>query len=239
MEIFEGLQKLGLSEKEANVYLSLFQLSEAAVGEISKRTGIHRRSCYDTLNSLQEHGLVSYSLIDGVKKYRATGLSALNAMVMEKANIVEELLPKLEERKKEEQEPVIEIFTGVNAVKGVFEDMLKDSNTIHIYGGHNPARIYLKYYYPKFTKGREKIGMWINALHPDAPGIREIVKSTPLWKAKFIDKKFFSPNFWNVQGDKIHIYFWSENPIIVRIKDKNLAKTYLGAFKQLWKVAKK
>ncbi len=239
MDVFEGLQKLGLSEKEARTYLALLELGEVSVGEIAKRTGIHRRSCYDALNSLQEKGLVSFSIVEGVKTYRATCLDAFKALVRERDLLVEDLLQKLKKKEKKEEEPVIEIFKGIKSVKGIFEDFLRDGRTVYIYGGHNPARIYLKYYYPKFTKMREKLGVRVRALHTDVPGVREMAKSLPLWDARFIDKRMFSPSFWWIQGDRVYICFWRKEPIVIRITDKNLAKTYLGSFRMMWKVAKK
>ncbi len=239
MDLFEGLQKLGLSEKETRVYLALLALEEVSVGAVSKRTGIHRRSCYDSLNSLQEKGLVSFSVLEGVKSFRATGLDSFKALAREKELLVKELLPKLRKKKKKEEEPTIEIFRGLKSTKSVFEDFLRDKGKIYICGGDNPARVYLKYYYLKYTKVREKLGIKVKALHPDVPGVREMARTMPLWNARFIDKKFFSPNFWIIQGGKVFILFWRECPIVIRITDKMLAKTYLGSFKMLWKAAKK
>ncbi|MBN2067653.1 MAG: hypothetical protein JW744_04255 [Candidatus Diapherotrites archaeon] len=238
MDLFEGLQKLGLSEKETRVYLALLALKEPGVGAVSKRTGIHRRSCYDALNSLQEKGLASFSVLEGIKSFRATGLGSFKALIKEKEELVESLLPELKKKKREE-ELTIEIFKGLKSTKGVFEGFLREKTKIYIYGGNNPARVYLKYYYPKFTKAREKLGIKVEALHPDVPGVREMAKTMPLWNAKFIDKKLFSPNFWIIQGDKVFILFWRESPIVIRIMDKALAKIYLGAFRMLWKAAKK
>ncbi len=174
-----------------------------------------------------------------MKSYKPTGLSSFKALAREKELLVEELLPKLRKKKKKEEEPVIEIFRGLKSTKSVFEGFLRDGRTMYIYGGSNPARNYLKYYYPKYTKTREQQGIRVEALHPDIPGVREMAKSMPLWKARFIDKKLFSPNFWIIQGDKVFILFWREDPLIIRITDKDLTKTYLGSFKALWKAAEK
>ena len=239
MDLFDGLQRLGLGEKETRVYLTLLSLGESLVGRISERTGIHRRSCYDALNSLQEKGLVSFSILDGAKNYKATGIESFKALVRERELLVEELLPELRKKKKGEEEPDIEIFRGLKSTKSIFEGFLNDRRTIYIYGGSNPARTYLKYYYPKYTKMRAKLGIKTKAIHPDIPELRSMARSIPLWDARFVDKKTFSPNFWLLQGNRVFLLFWREEPIVIRITDGNLAKIYLDSFKMLWKGAKR
>ena len=55
-----ALEKAGLTKIESKVYLSLLDLGPSLAGQISKHSGIHRRSVYDALDRLAEKGLISY-----------------------------------------------------------------------------------------------------------------------------------------------------------------------------------
>ena len=55
----EKLQELGLSEKEARVYLALFELGPSVVSGLAKKAGINRSTTYVILETLAKRGLVS------------------------------------------------------------------------------------------------------------------------------------------------------------------------------------
>lgn len=53
------LQEIGLSEKEAKVYLATLELGQETVQNISKKSGVNRATTYVILESLQKKGIVS------------------------------------------------------------------------------------------------------------------------------------------------------------------------------------
>ena len=50
--------QLGLAKNEARIYETLLAEGESSVGEIAKKSQVHRRNVYDSLNRLVEKGLV-------------------------------------------------------------------------------------------------------------------------------------------------------------------------------------
>jgi HTH-type transcriptional regulator, sugar sensing transcriptional regulator len=56
------LSQAGLTENESKVYLALIDLGPSLAGSISRKTGIHRRTVYDTTEMLIKKGLVGYIL---------------------------------------------------------------------------------------------------------------------------------------------------------------------------------
>jgi len=59
MDIKDSLENLGLEEKEVNIYLTLLEVGESSVLEISKRSGVKRPTTYVILQSLEKKGLVT------------------------------------------------------------------------------------------------------------------------------------------------------------------------------------
>ena len=59
MEI-ETLKQFGLTTNEAIVYQTLLGLGPSLAGQISKKTGLHRRTVYDTTERLIKKGIIGY-----------------------------------------------------------------------------------------------------------------------------------------------------------------------------------
>jgi sugar-specific transcriptional regulator TrmB len=67
------LEKLGFSQNEIKVYLTLNDHGSMKAGRIAKLAHMDRSSCYNAIKMLLEKGLASYVLIGKVKWFRATG----------------------------------------------------------------------------------------------------------------------------------------------------------------------
>ena len=60
MMIQNILAKLGLSEKEAKVYVTCLEIGPASVRSIAQAAGVNRGTTYDIIRSLQQRGLAAY-----------------------------------------------------------------------------------------------------------------------------------------------------------------------------------
>lgn len=58
-DIKSGLLDLGLTDKEAEVYLAMLELGPSSVQDIAKRAGVNRSTTYVMIEGLKKHGLVS------------------------------------------------------------------------------------------------------------------------------------------------------------------------------------
>ena len=64
--VTKTLEKLGLEQKEAKIYLALLRLGQATATRISEETRIERTLCYSILSKLLDKALVSYMLQNNV-----------------------------------------------------------------------------------------------------------------------------------------------------------------------------
>lgn len=84
------LQKLGLSEKEALVYLSSLELGPSPVQTISRKADVNRATTYVMIESLVQHGLMS-SFQKGKKMlYTAEKPDRLHRIVHKERDLVNE-----------------------------------------------------------------------------------------------------------------------------------------------------
>ena len=79
------LQHLGLTGIEARIYYAIVELGSVMAGDISIKTGIHRRSVYDAVQRLIEKGMISYIKMNNRKYFQAVHPKKL-AEIMEEKN---------------------------------------------------------------------------------------------------------------------------------------------------------
>lgn len=79
------LIEIGLSEKEAAVYLAACELGPSGAQEISRKSGVNRATVYVCLEALQKHGYVSTSSVLGKTMFVAGPPSELLASAKEEA----------------------------------------------------------------------------------------------------------------------------------------------------------
>lgn len=87
--MYKELQNLGLSEKEARVYVAALELGKATVQQISKKAQVNRATTYVQLESLKDRGLVSQSANDKKSFYVAESPDKVEQIVEnEKMNVL-------------------------------------------------------------------------------------------------------------------------------------------------------
>ena len=84
------LQEIGLSEKEAQMYLALLQVDSESIQELAKRTGINRTTVYPVLETLKKKGLVSEIQIGKKTYYSAASPERLETFIERQKVLLEE-----------------------------------------------------------------------------------------------------------------------------------------------------
>jgi len=128
------LKEIGLSEKEAEVYLSLLEGDSYSILVLAKKTKINRTTIYPVIKSLQEKGLVSETTIDGKTHYQAESPDRLETFVERQKILIEEsskkikdIIPQLKSIQRETGErPIVKYFEGKEGILSGNEDIFKD-----------------------------------------------------------------------------------------------------------------
>jgi sugar-specific transcriptional regulator TrmB len=102
------LQRIGLSEKEAKVYLATLELAESSVQNIAKKAGVNRPTAYVILEKLMGLGLAS-TLVKGKKTYFVAQSPS------ELENILKEQVSEIEHRKSELEGVMSQLHAIYNA----------------------------------------------------------------------------------------------------------------------------
>jgi len=236
----EILEELGLSKNEVKVYLTLLELGSATSWEISNRIKIHRTNTYDALSRLVKKGLVSYIQKKDKKLYEILDPSQLKNVLKEKEIALEKIMPELIMAKKfagEQSEAVI--MEGVHAFQKILLSWLEFEEPILCYGIPKNAPEMMENFIGHFHDNRIKKGIMMKHIYNFNAGERiNELNQMALTEARYLPQQFYSTVSTNICGDEVALILWNEKPVIIRIKNRQIADSYKSYFEVLWNGAK-
>lgn len=131
MEIANELKKMGLSEKEASIYLACLRLGPASITEIAKISGLKRPTVYLIIDNLLEKDLVHRSVKGKRIYYLATKPENLISLLEGKISLIKNILPNLEALYPSPiKQPQIRFYQGKNGLKNIYEEIFSSSSNI-------------------------------------------------------------------------------------------------------------
>jgi sugar-specific transcriptional regulator TrmB len=127
MEPQEAIQALGLSEKEARVYLTLLEGGVMSAYLVAKKSGLKRPTAYVILDELSNKGVVFEAPRSHTKLFRAFPPERFVEKMEKKLEQVKALLPELKAREQVGVEkPHAMFFEGVEGMKEILHYKLKE-----------------------------------------------------------------------------------------------------------------
>jgi len=230
----EYLNQAGLTHNESKVYLALLDLGPSLAGEISRKTGLHRRTVYDVTEMLIKKGLIGYILKNNRKLFQASNPDRLLEIIKEKEDILSPIVQELQQKfTKTKEKEETNFYKGKEGLKNIFAEQL-DHKEILILGASPKAYDILQFYFGFYDKERKakKIKTRIIASNKE---IKRIALST----IKYLPEKYSNPVSINIYGDKTAIILWASEPLAIVIKNKEITEGYKNYFELMWKIAKK
>ena len=186
MDEKSALEHIGLNSNEAAVYLTLLKLGPSGAGKISAKSKVHRRTVYDTLESLAQKGLVGSVMLGSRTVFEASDPHKIEDFILEKRSLLSEVMPRLKKMSASEKQTQITVLRGKEGVKSVLQDSLKVGRTMHIFGGQMQIVDALGSYHENYAKRLSEKNIKRKGVFLDTEGVRD---KTAKWgvEAKFID----------------------------------------------------
>lgn len=230
------LQQAGFTENESKVYLALIDLGPSLAGQLSRKTGLHRRTVYDTTEMLIKKGVIGHITKNNRRLFQASNPDRILEIIQEKQNILSPFVQELQEKyTKTKEKEETNFYKGKEGLKTVFEDQLK-AKEILILGASPKAYNTLQFYFKWYDKKRKQKKIRARIIAQT----KEIKKSkVPLAEIKYLPQKYANPVSVNIYNDKTAIILWATEPIAIVIKNKEVAEGYKNYFELMWKIAKK
>lgn len=226
--MLKELQDLGLSNKESEIYYELAKEKESTANRLAKLTNTNRTVTYNILQNLVKKGLISFSIKNKKRTYNISSYDNLLTKIKEKEFLAKEVIKNLKRTKPITNEKnEAEIFEGIEGLKTIHKDMLK-AKEIRILNATGLIEEKLRY-----SKG------WLKELAKNK--IKIIANKGFKFPEKYkkVKVKYLKLNKLNyattfIFNDTIIIQIIKKEPLIVKIKSKDLAEGYKMNFDFLW-----
>ncbi len=245
----EILRKIGLTDNEIKIYITLLKTGSSTAYQISQKTNIYRVHVYDKLEQLMNKGLVTH-IHKGAKKYfQATPPTKLKQYLEEKQQQLHEqekqlnkLLPQLIQLTQLPREDTyVEIFKGKQGLKYFLKDIIKTAKQVLITGiddqkYNETIPIFMKQYFRDLRnkKIKEKV------ITLKKKNVFKFSKDiAPTTEYRYLEQKQFNPTNTFIYENKVVIVSWGTPITAIMIKNNEIAKTYKNHFEFLWKVAER
>jgi len=233
MDVYEKLQKAGLTGNEAKVYLELLKKGELSANQVAKDIGMDRTLTYTVLNHLIEKGQVNYIVKENKKFFSCSNLDNLMNPLKSTEFIVLDLIKELKNIKKEDTKHTeINVYEGKEAIRNIYH-LFKKYKELLSFGATGRAYDYL-YESPVLTKELLKKGMYGRIITSKEH------MGHPMAKIKSIEVRYAnyeSEATTTLFGDYVMIHIAKDKPIIILIKNKDISDSYRKHFEVLWKSA--
>lgn len=125
--LLESLKDFGLAENEAKVYFAALSLGPSTIQKIAQSAEIKRTTTYDIVNTLKQKGLMNIHVKGFKKKYSAEAPEKLESILEERKLRFKSLLPEFSALYNlQGGESFLKYYEGLEAVKGIYEGLIKD-----------------------------------------------------------------------------------------------------------------
>jgi len=243
----EQLEKIGLAEKEAKVFLASLELGSSAAQGIAKKAEINRATTYVIIEKLMKKGLMS-SVEKGKKTYFQTEDPKRLLKLLEEQE--EGLRRKEEEFKKylpeleflfniAEEKPKVRFFEGKDGLIAIREDYFKakDKNVLGIFAIDEEKNIFSEDERIKASSEREKRKIKIKLIYTNS---EKITRQSDLTERMFIHKeKFPLTSSLIIYDDKISMVSLKGKLVGVIVENNEISNTFKSIFNLAWEGAEK
>ncbi len=252
------LQKIGLTDKDSEVYLACLELGTQPASVIAKKAGLKRPTTYLILEGLQKKGLVSEYTGSNVKYFTAVSPEYLLNYVEKKRRDLnshqrelEQFLPQFQSLSNPYSlSPKVKFYEGMDGIERVMNDTLTSSGRLLCYStmdawfSRPDTKEYILWYGKRRVK-EKKIPLY--GICTDTPASRkyldeeyiDVANENQLTHIRWLPKTIqdFS-NEINIYDNKVSIACLGKNELLgVLIESESIAQTQKSIFDATWLAA--
>ncbi len=241
-QLTELIERIGLSDKEARVYVALLQLGGAPIRTIADASGVNRGTTFAALKSLRSRGLVTYYHKAAHQHFVAEPPEKLLDLIDDTVTTLQgvravtaDALPQFQAIAEGSAKPVLKFYEGSKGLATVLHDVLattgKYSDKEYLVYSSAHIREYLYESYPTFTKDRINQGIRVKVIAIGSGG-----ELHGLDERKWLPGDQSAPTYVILYGTKVALLSVNAagQPIGVVMEDAAIAQTQRLLFLALW-----
>jgi HTH-type transcriptional regulator, sugar sensing transcriptional regulator len=239
MQEIQALMRIGLSEDEAQVYLTCLSLGISSISDIAKKAGVKRPTVYNIMDELLRRGVVSKTPKGKRMFYTVVSPGVLLQELQKREAEFERLLPRLEAmRERASGKPRVQFFEGKEGIRRVYRDLFTTHRTL--IGIASLADVHTCF-------SRSENAAFFNLLRREGGQMRDLVDDSPegrryakeeyrqgLGPVKFLPKDFTIETDMLISGTRALFVSYS-TLIAALVDDERIALTQRKLIEFLWK----
>lgn len=234
------LTNLGLTDKEAKVYISLIEIGTNIVSRIAEKARINRVTTYDILKKLKEKGFISSFTKQKIKYFSPTDPEIVASTFDQKTKAFKTSLPELKRLKGETAHPRIQYYEGLDGIKAIYEDTLTSKTEILNFSNSEEIRKIWPTYDKDYVEKRAKKKIHLKGIITADEAGKKVKFEDSLYfrEMRLIPKdKYNFTNEINIYDDKVAIISFADEIIGMIIESKEIASTQRAIFQMVWEFA--
>jgi sugar-specific transcriptional regulator TrmB len=230
-----ALLQLGLTEKEADIYLLLIRLGASPATTLSRLSRIKRTSMYDVLHGLEKKHLITVFKQKGIAYYVVDDIKKLRQEQQERVSIAENLVETLKRQQGNFEGIHVQYYRGITGYMEMYEDILETNpeelrgwiHLDHFVSAMDPE------YEDNWTKTRIKKGMTIRLIMQDTDYAKKYKKDA--CETRLLSSEKFPFKTTCLMYDDYITFFNPHGDIAgIRIHNPDLAQMQNQMFELSW-----
>lgn len=245
-EATERLLELGLSDKEALVYLAMLELGPSCAQDISQKAGVNRSTVYVLLDVLKQRGLASSAQREDRTVFLAESPKRLEDLILQKKMEIEHKQRKLEDSipyfmalfNAVQDKPQVRFFEGEKGIASAREVLMQTEGEFLSFTAIDEAteRMSKIHEDQRLRMARRTRGRFIYSLKP---GCVRPIADLRSWQAREISFEAFPfTGEINIVSDKVAAYVVKQKPISFLVESKEMSDLFRAMFEAAWMMAK-
>ncbi len=237
MRTISTLKAIGLTERQAKVYLACLESGTLSIQELSRKLQIARSSCEATLEQLHKKGFISVYKHKTVRRYSPEDPRNLARLEGEKNRLLQNTLPELlGSYLKNKTIPTVRMYPGKDGMNTVLEEILSEADALCGFGSVDDLYNMLGDTFPNFTKRRiqKKIPVKIVLKDTLKARQRQRLGSQELREVRLIRDVGDFTNLLFMWKSKIALFSFGNESIVVVLESKDLAIGQRAMFDFIW-----
>jgi len=244
MEIAKILPKIGLSQHQSDIYLSLVESGPARISDIYKNTGIHRPIIYQVLPKLEAKELISHSIKGKQKYFAAEPPRKLRKLFSDLIDSFDSQIDLLEETYSAKSiKPKVKYLEGKTGLKSVHEDLvnsLKRDDIYYRFTANTDLEKFEKYHPQNYKKRRDSKGLQRFIINNEAVSREKKSKKLGRFTRTIpAESDLFEHGINLLIYDKKTAYLDLNSETAFVIENKNIAEFHKSIFKLIWEKLEK
>jgi sugar-specific transcriptional regulator TrmB len=161
MDVTKKLIKLGLSEKEASLYLAGLSIGPATILQLSRHAQLKRGTVYEIITNLVSLGFFTKTLKNKKIRYVPSDPNILKVIQNEREGLLESIFPLLRQMSNPlTQKPQVYFFDDIEDIKKIHTNYLKVQKG-EMFGLEDSrlAALFGKEWITDYIKRRKKLGI--------------------------------------------------------------------------------